>query len=62
MQIVKNNKTGLFNLEGMTEGKLLALQRVLSSNVLDSNSGVVQDLKICVDKGVNANIAFGTKE
>lgn len=61
MQITKNKKTGLYNLEGMTEGKLLCLQRLIRESGGDTGkNGIALDLMICVDKGVVANIPHGT--
>jgi hypothetical protein len=61
MQVVKNKKTGLYALEGMTEGKLLCLQRLLGEAVGPMDTSIAQDIMICVNKGVVANIAHGTQ-
>lgn len=62
MKITKDKKTGLFNLEGMTEGKLLCLQRLLHEPFVQQGEGLAADLYLCVERGVNANIAHGTQE
>lgn len=63
LKVVKN-KNKSFTLEGMTEGKLLCLNRILKEEIArgDIGSGIVLDLSIAVEKGVVANIAHGTPE
>lgn len=62
MQVTKNKKTGLYNLEGMTEGKLLCLKRLLREPFLTNGDSLAGDLYLVVERGVNLNIAFGTSE
>ena len=60
MQVVKNKKTGLYNLEGMTEGKLLCLKRLLHEPFVTNGEGIAADLYLAVERGVNLHVAHGT--
>lgn len=62
MEIKKNPKNNQYSLVGMSEGKLLALERVLEKEFKSSHNGIVEDLYTAVKKGVRLNIATGTKE
>ncbi len=64
MEIKKDPKTGLFSLEGMTEGKLLCLKRNLHKPFVEAGTrgSLIADIYTCIEKGVNLHISFGTKE
>ena len=62
MEIKKDKKTNTFSLVGLTEGKVLRLERLLEIAAKQEIGGMTTDMYICVRNGVNKFIAFGTEE
>ncbi len=54
MKVTHNKPTNTYNLEGLTEGKLLFLQRVLHEKFVTDGGGLSQDLYLAVERGIQS--------